>query len=694
MYFSVREKQLLELLLLNQHGVTLETLMRELGVSKRTIYREIATIEDTLVRYHLRLNKKLSSGFYLEGEIADIAHLKKELYQTVQIMNSRERQSYLTCLLLLTQNQEKLSGLAMDLNVSVGTITSDLTRIAQIISEFQMTLHRGKGKSVMITGDEESLRLLVSGLITSELNDYEFLEMLGHVDEENYNQQSKTMPFLNLLDEGMLVFATKVTLDSQQTFVGEITDTGLKQFIIILTLSLMRIKAGYSLQSMKTAAKELVPFSKAIGEFIAEQVNEQTNLELNQIEKEFLCRSINGARFFSKKSLFSDEYDFELVYQVKQLIRLVSDGVEWDFTKDYTLFNGLLTHIGSSLIRTLTPVHQSTDNLLASIRERYPRIYDSVMSSLWSVFPKNYFSENDRIYLVIHFASSLENNQVLHELKTLVICSSGIGTSKMLENRLYKNFPEMKEIDVIPLSQIQNQDLTKFDFIFSTIVLPGFTSQYQLITPLLLKEEVQVIRTLIEENNIRMKQHKKNVPLETAVGERKPVKALQDMYDLTSKALHLVEMMSIIPALEDTVEEVLVTICQRLEEAGILTNGTEIQQQLLKRMTLAPIGLPNTKMALFHTSSPFVMKSYFGIYQLQQPIEIMGIDHVPIKMERILLMLAPKPLPLIDQELLGLISSTLIEDEKNMKLFDEGIESAIREKLERIFSRYIQEKLR
>lgn len=57
MYFSIKEKQLLELLLLNKTGISLEVLAREMEVSSRTIYRELAIAEDTLSLYKIALKK-------------------------------------------------------------------------------------------------------------------------------------------------------------------------------------------------------------------------------------------------------------------------------------------------------------------------------------------------------------------------------------------------------------------------------------------------------------------------------------------------------------------------------------------------------------------------------------------------------------------------------------------------------------
>ena len=258
MYFSIKEKQLLELLLLNKTGISLEVLAREMEVSSRTIYRELSIAEDTLSLYQIALNKKLGTGFYLSGEREELKRLKKDLLNTDLIFDSKDRQSYLICQLLLTKDNVKLIGLAQDFNVSLGTINNDLTKIAEIIEGFQMTLQRGKGKSVSIKSDEESLRLIVSSIITSKLNEYEFLNLFqNEYNEEHFERVKKTrMPFLSFLTYRYFKIATQVTFRMKQHFFEGISNSGLMQFIVILTLIIMRLSEENQLNDIHFEEKE------------------------------------------------------------------------------------------------------------------------------------------------------------------------------------------------------------------------------------------------------------------------------------------------------------------------------------------------------------------------------------------------------------------------------------------------------
>lgn len=55
-------------------------------------------------------------------------------------------------------------------------------------------------------------------------------------------------------------------------------------------------------------------------------------------------------------------------------------------------------------------------------------------------------------------------------------------------------------------------------------------------------------------------------------------------------------------------------------------------------------------------------------------------------------MVAPYPLNVIERELLGLVSSMVIENDSTTALFDKGEEEAVRKKIEKEFKAYVLRK--
>ena len=61
-------------------------------------------------------------------------------------------------------------------------------------------------------------------------------------------------------------------------------------------------------------------------------------------------------------------------------------------------------------------------------------------------------------------------------------------------------------------------------------------------------------------------------------------------------------------------------------------------------------------------------------------------------LKRVLIMVAPYPLNIIERDLLGLVSSLVIENDSTTALFDKGEEEAVRKKIEKEFKAYVLKK--
>ena len=80
--------------------------------------------------------------------------------------------------------------------------------------------------------------------------------------------------------------------------------------------------------------------------------------------------------------------------------------------------------------------------MLNEIQKDYSDLFEIVDEAVSEVFPELTFPEDEIGFIVLHFAAALISAENFH-LRTLVLCSSGIGTSKILATNLKKHFPEI-----------------------------------------------------------------------------------------------------------------------------------------------------------------------------------------------------------------------------------------------------------
>lgn len=94
-------------------------------------------------------------------------------------------------------------------------------------------------------------------------------------------------------------------------------------------------------------------------------------------------------------------------------------------------------------------------------------------------------------------------------------------------------------------------------------------------------------------------------------------------------------------------------------DRSLIKNKLSVAKRLLKRIRLAPVGIPNSHLALLHTSSPDITRCSFTIFDLDNEITLAAMDHNEIQVKRILLMLGPEDLSEVEQGVVLITLQTL-----------------------------------
>lgn len=685
LYISNREKIILEHLLNQKNGVTIKYLANRLNVSTRTIYREISSLESTLAQYQLRLQKE-EDGYYIKGNSKFIEELQSEIYNASDELTTKKRQSLLMINLLMEPHEIKMESLAYDLKVSVGTIQQDLQAIEEIFKEYDIQIKRKKARGIKAKASESSLRLIVSGLIASELNEYNFFKLF----DQNNLLQKKVMnknknPFLKVLDPAALEIVYKLVKQYEEFQFEEVNDTQLQSLILFITFSIKRIKENQlvALKEINKHTEELKvrERSESISRALLKEISAQYGLSHIPLEEVvFLALQIDGLNV-PLRDEFSDDYDLQLSFQVRELIRSVSEEMQVQFYQDETLFKDLFAHISAAIQRNKAPMPEVNNPLLEKVHNEYKDLSLTIEEKLSKEFPNFEFQFNELLYVVIHFASAYERNSSAQLLNVLIICSSGMGTAKILESRLRKNIPEVTNVDVSRISQLHQLNYEKYDLILSTIFLQGFEEEYKVVTPLLMDDELKSIRTYV--GQLLRKKVRELRDLEKGMPKiQEDHQSFQDLYAKIVSVKRLLELFDLKEiAYYKNLQETLYQICLGLPET-VLEDPRVVAQKLEKRMNTAPIGIPNTGIGLFHCIHETIKEPSFSIVDLPQPFDIINMEQKKMKLNRILLLLAPDPMDASTQDT---ISASIVESDANLHLFNNGSKEQIEHHLNQLF---------
>ncbi|MGX6979907.1 BglG family transcription antiterminator [Vagococcus elongatus] len=681
MYFSSREKKIINYMIDYHAGISVRELQQLLNVSKRTIYREIVSLEKTIQPLDIKIIKPRGRGYRLVGKEQDFKELKKSiLEESPSFLDNIQRQSALTARLLVGKKGLSIDDIAELFEVSQTTVANDLDTIKNILLEYQLCLEKNSENYLRVIGEEDKRRQILTSLIYKEVTEFHFFDYL-HQLEADRQEDHLDHYLLNVIDSSSLILAKNIILMYSGKVFSNVTDSQLQQVITILAVSIDRMVQG---QIIDTPADEMFDVTlevQGISRRILDFVQVEKNVTISKSEYHFLANQLSGINYKLPQNIFLKNFNVELSYHVREFVRLVSLESRIDFRQDTTLFYDLLAHLSAALQRNSTFIFLDNNLFLKTIIDEYHELYVAVKNSLKKVFSKIKFSQDELAYIVIHFATSLEKHSDPPALSVLVLCSNGIGTGKILKNRLLKNIPVIDKIKVAKLSEMKHLNFKEFDIILSTIFLPDFNLPYKIISPLLLDGEIQELKEMLQE---------KAVP-HTAKIEKSADADFTVIYERMRIANNILENFRLANVeAEESLEQTLYNIVNELEDL-VVRDVQNVTEAVIQRYKIAPLGVPGTNFALFHSANPWVKEPFFSIFHLDTSFIITGMDQQAIQLNRLLLMLAPDPMTLNEQTILGKISSSVIENDLSTETYRNGNQNDIYQLLSTLFINELKE---
>lgn len=681
MFLTDRERHIVSILLNAPSGVKVKELTDLLDVSRRTVYRELSSLEETLAHSNVSIINQRGMGYQLEGDEEKIHSLGRQIEEAQPSeMTIQERQRALSLRLLLSESLT-MEALADELRVSPSTVQSDLEDVEEELERFGVYIDRVKFQGLTVIASERKRREIASQLIYGSVEDYDFFKYLNTLKEDSENQFNDY--FLSCLTPESLRFVNEaINHDSSQQF-SKVTDNQLQHVIIILTLTIDRIQTGHPINEAipaKAISQDIIYLSHEILGYISSEMALSIDLD----ERHFIALQLEGLNYKTSQSIFFETFDSQLTYQVKELIRLVTEHTGNDFRYDDSLFYDLVAHIQATLKRPVLLDYKLDTPVLKRINEEYPNLAVALDMAWEEVFTGHELTNDEKAYVVIHFATSLERHpSIQREVNAIVVSSSGVGTGKILESRLKRYLPEINSVTVIQLSRLQLVDFSKYQLILSTIYLSGMDRDYRVISPLLTDKEIAAIRQGIHASIQVDDNSKSQITQHTNL-------SFDQLYDYLADAKYILDQLDLTQIeAEATVELTLKAIIKELD-SDIIADAAKVSRKVNERYLKAPIGIPKSTVALFHSSNHWVKQPYFSIYELDKSFALVGMDGQEIQLKRMLLMIAPEKMTVYQQQLLGLISSSIIESDINTVIYENGTLEEIRELISSLFVKEVQ----
>jgi activator of the mannose operon (transcriptional antiterminator) len=207
------------------------------------------------------------------------------------------------------------------------------------------------------------------------------------------------------------------------------------------------------------------------------------NISLPDIEIYFLYQYLVSSRMqgsLAKTSTFSSEViEVTKVYIEEMSINLGID------IENQSIFIDLANHIKPMLNRLEHKI-RIKNSLLSQIKVTYEKIFmdvTNVSKSISEKFNLPAINDDENGFITLYFAKIIETSQYQQPIKTLIMCTTGIGTSELLKAKVSKEFPELEVIDVVATRDVQmfKEKYADVELILSTIHIEDETPIHSLL---------------------------------------------------------------------------------------------------------------------------------------------------------------------------------------------------------------------
>ncbi|MBQ7148627.1 MAG: BglG family transcription antiterminator [Pseudobutyrivibrio sp.] len=675
MDITPRIKQIIINLLSAKQPMTDQEMADALGVSKRTILREADYVAEVVRDYNLTLVRKKGEGSFIEGSQSDKDAIlnsistKKELVVTDKV----KRRNLLKLELLRNREPQKLFYFSNLFGVSEATISTDLDALESWAKECYIDIVKKPGFGIMLSASEKNYRLAMQRFVTETMRADDMEEVSDNI--------------YSLMNEGILAEVGTILSDIDEPYLRNITNDAYVGLLVHLAVAVERIQQG------KFVTEETYDASLDKGYDIAKKIGntleEAFSINIPEAEINNILLHIRGAKF-----KYSNDKGIESIIQADELIGIVEgmiEAIDSDYASEIKyeddFITGLMVHLETALYRMKNDMPISNP-LLPQIIAEYPEVYQDCKKASQVIFERTGLMPNDAEigYLCMHFGAAKEKiDSRKRKRRTVnigVICASGFGVAQLMMAKLKNQFANDDiVIKAYGFDEITEHIMSRTDFFISILEMEDFATDYIMVNPMLNQKDILQISAKIDEYS--------SLPARQA--DTDFTRQLDEINDVIIRLKGIIRKyhhlkINPLTSFEQMVNFFATNMTESPKAAAVLHSEIMAREAIMSQV------FPEIGIALLHARSRAVKECMVisAAPEVQQEFadpKLKGIGAV-------LCMIMPLDSHRKENsEMLGRISSAIVEDENFLEAIKKGEEAQVRNKLQKILKGYFTEQL-
>jgi len=486
-----REQKLLLFLSESQGYVTSKDLQEVLNVSQKTVYRLIKKINDGYGDGPLIISAR-GRGYKLDYEKFIKYQKSHNQYKDEYFSPSERRKRIMEELLLSSPNPINIYHLFSDFYVGDSVIFNDEQIMSEELKKYHLVLER-KNRTLAILGKEANIRKAIKDII----------EIFNMIDIDDL----KTNPELNFNKYDVLFILDQLRNIEKELDITIPYPYNVNIFSHLYILLSRSRKVPALLFTDKISNKEMERMERdyifyPVAKTIVHNIEKYLHSSLPDIEVYFLYQYLVSSRMqgsFTKTSTFSSE----VIKVTKAYIEGMSINLGIDIDSQ-SIFTDLANHIKPMLNRLEHNI-RIKNSLLSQIKISYEEVFLGV-AKVSKLVSENFnlpaINDDENGFITLYFAKVIVTGQHQRPIKTLIMCTTGIGTSELLKAKVSKKFPELEIIDVVASGnpQMFKEKYPDAELILSTVhMMDELPIHFLLVSAMFTNDDQKRLQQKIEE---------------------------------------------------------------------------------------------------------------------------------------------------------------------------------------------------
>ncbi len=696
MNLTSRGKKIILLLLEEDKYTAIHTIAERVNVSSRTVLRELNSIENWMISNGVLLEKKKGTGIRINIR----ENKKEELRNSINrekadfTYSPEQRLTLLKAELLKNTEITKLFTLTKLLEVTEGTISTDLDKLEGWMEKYKLKIVKKPGLGVYVEGSEIAIRSAMISLIYEQFHEAELINLIFNREKEELDIEEIN----NRISRELLDITNILHLERIQKFLHHIEEQQNLQFadnsfialVIRINITIQRCLRGKWISKYPNMEHDVAKDSLfyLIQEWFLSHGNSFPK-GVPEEEIKYLMIHIKGAEIQERHIELLDLEEMRIANLTKEVIFIAERETGIYLEDNEKLFKGLAEHLKMAIYRIRMQL-DIMNPLLEDIKGMYPELYKIAGKCAKFIEEKEnlYLPEDEIAYLATHIGAAVkeEKNNAHYIYRAVLVCTNDIGVAQLLVSEIERMFTNIR---ISSIHSVMDMDIARLvkkhiDFVITTVELQITELPTVALNPILNAADIKRLHYFLENFLPENQNYSKLI---TAQLEDK-VNRLKLYSDYILQLIHNYLFIEQVAA--DNIQELNQFISRSLAKAG--EDRTQIERDFVNKQEKGSSILKSKGVVLYHLPSEAIKELGMTVIKLKEPLNRLVVDGEGREEDFFLFLSMPLEPDHYAQELLNEVTRKLISIDFSLEL-KQSSQEEIKLELNYILDGFIQSKV-